>query len=61
MGFSRFASTEATIEDLVEEAQQVGQVEPEPAVQAAGIETAVDQGIVPLDHHEPLAFQAMHD
>ena len=59
-GFAYLGSTEAAIQDLVKEAQQVGQIEPEPAIETSRIETPIDERIMPLDHHKPFAFHAMH-
>jgi hypothetical protein len=59
--FTYLGSTEAAIQHLVEKSQEVGQVQPEAAVEAPGIETPVDERIMPLDHHETFAFQAMHE
>jgi len=36
----------------MEEAEQVGKVDPKPTIQTAGIETPIHQRIVTLDHHE---------
>jgi hypothetical protein len=44
----------------VEEAEQIGKVDPEPAIQTTGIKPPVYQRIVTLDHHKALAFQTVH-
>jgi hypothetical protein len=41
--------------------QQVGQIEPKAAVQATGIQPSVDKCVMPLDHHETVAFQTVHE
>jgi len=44
----------------MKKAEQVGKVDPKPAVQTAGIESPIHQRIVTLDHHEALTSQTMH-
>ena len=44
----------------MKETEQVGKVNPEPAIQTAGIESPIHQRIVTLDHHEALTFQTVH-
>jgi hypothetical protein len=40
--------------------QHIRQINPKPAVQTARKEPAIHERIVPLDHHEPFAFQTTH-
>jgi hypothetical protein len=40
--------------------QDIGEINPKPAVQTARKEPPIHERIVPLDHHEPFAFQATH-
>jgi hypothetical protein len=44
----------------MEEAEQIGKVDPEPAIQTTGIQSPVHQCIVTLDHHKALTFQTVH-
>jgi hypothetical protein len=44
----------------MKEAEQVSKVDPEPAIQTAGIKSPIHQRIVTFDHHEALTFQAVH-
>jgi hypothetical protein len=44
----------------MKKAEQVSKVDPEPAIQTAGIEAPIYQRIVTLDHHKTLASQTMH-
>jgi len=44
----------------MKEAEQVGKVDPEPAIQTTGIESPIHQRIVTLDHHEALTSQTVH-
>jgi hypothetical protein len=44
----------------MKKAKQVGQIDPEPAIKATGIDSPVDEGIVPFDHHEPFALETLH-
>jgi hypothetical protein len=53
-------ATQLAVDDLVEEPQEIGQVKPEPAIETPGSKTAVEQRVMPLYHHEPFAFQAIH-
>jgi hypothetical protein len=44
----------------MKKAEQVGKVDPEPAVKTAGVDSATHKSIVPFHHHEPLALEALH-
>jgi hypothetical protein len=44
----------------MEKTKQIGEVDPEPAIQTAGIETPIHERVVPLDHHEPFALETIH-
>jgi hypothetical protein len=44
----------------MKEAEQVGKINPEPAIQTTGVEASIHQRIVTLDHHESLASQTVH-
>jgi hypothetical protein len=44
----------------MKEAEEVGKINPKPAVQATGVQTPVHQRVMPLDHHEAFAFEAVH-
>src|SRR3970282_444048 len=44
----------------MEKAEQDGKINPEPAIQTAGIESPIYQRIVTLDHHESLTSQTVH-
>jgi len=44
----------------MKEAKQIGKVNPEAAIQTAGIESPIHERIMTLDHHEALAFQTIH-
>jgi hypothetical protein len=44
----------------MKETEQVSKVDPEPAIQTAGVEAPIYQRIVTLDHHEALASQTVH-
>jgi len=44
----------------MKKAEQVGKVDPKPAIQTAGIDSPVHQSIVTLDHHETFASQTVH-
>jgi hypothetical protein len=44
----------------MEKTKQIGEVDPKPAIQTAGIETPIHERVVPLHHHEPFAFETIH-
>jgi hypothetical protein len=44
----------------MEEPQEICQIEPESAVEAACVQPTVDERVMPLDHHEALALEAVH-
>jgi hypothetical protein len=44
----------------VEKPQQVSEIEPEAAIETTGIQPTVQERVMPLHHHEPFTFQAMH-
>jgi hypothetical protein len=44
----------------MEKPEQVGEINPESAVDAAGVDPSVHEGIVPLHHHESFALEALH-
>ena len=60
VGFMNPAAFHPAIDNLVKETEQIGQIDPEPAVEAAGVDSPAHESIVPLDHHKPSASEAMH-
>jgi hypothetical protein len=44
----------------MKETEQIGKINPESAIQTAGIESPVHQCIVTFDHHEALTSQTVH-
>jgi hypothetical protein len=40
--------------------EQIGKIDPEPAVEAASIDSSVEESIVSLHHHKPFALEALH-
>ena len=60
VGFAHFPAAHAAIDHLVKKPQHIRQINPKPAVQTARKEPAIHERIVPLDHHEPFAFQTTH-
>ncbi|NJN35914.1 MAG: hypothetical protein HC794_01295 [Nitrospiraceae bacterium] len=40
--------------------KQVGQINPKSTVEATGVDSPVDEGIVPFDHHKPFALETLH-
>jgi hypothetical protein len=60
-GFPNFRSPKSAVDDYVEKTMTVGEIDPEPAIQTAGVEAPIHQRVVPLDHHEPFALQTIHE
>src|SRR5207237_4973213 len=54
------SSAKPAVNNFVEETEQVGKIDPKPAIQTAGIESPIHQRIVTLDHHEAFASQTVH-
>lgn len=40
----------------MKEPEQVGQINPESTIQTTGVEAAIHERVVPLDHHKAFAF-----
>jgi hypothetical protein len=60
IGFSDFRTAHATFNNLMKEPQEVRQVDPKSAIQAAGVQSPIHERIVTLHHHESFASQAVH-
>jgi hypothetical protein len=59
-GFLNLTTFYAAINHFMKKAKEVGKIDPKPAVEAPGVNSPVHKGVVPLDHHEPFAFEALH-
>ena len=44
----------------MKKAEEVGQINPEAAIEAARIDPSIDEGIVPFHQHKPFALEALH-
>lgn len=44
----------------MKESKQISEIDPESAVEASGIDPAIEEGIVAFDHHKPSALEALH-
>jgi hypothetical protein len=44
----------------MKKSEEVGQIDPEPAIKAASVYPPVDEGIVAFHKHEPFALEALH-
>jgi hypothetical protein len=44
----------------VEKTEQIGKIDPKPAIQTAGIEPPIHQRIVTFNHHETVTSQTVH-
>jgi hypothetical protein len=60
-GFPNLGSPEPAIDHFVEKSKKIGQIDPKSTIQTACIQPTIHQRIVPLDHHETLAFQTIHN
>src|SRR4029077_1940880 len=58
--FPHLSSAKPAVNHLMEEAEQVGKVDPKPTIQTAGIESPIHQRIVTLDHHQTFDPQTVH-
>ena len=58
--FANFRAPPTVVQHLVQKSQPVGQVEPEPAVETARVETAAEKRVMPLHHHVSVAFETLH-
>jgi hypothetical protein len=45
----------------VEKSKKIGEINPEPAIQTAGVKAPIHERVMPLDHHEPFALQTIHE
>lgn len=60
-GFPNFGPPESAVDDLVEKSKKIGEIDPEPAIQTAGVKAPIHERVMPLDHHEPFALQTIHE
>lgn len=44
----------------MKETKKVGQINPESTVEASGIDSAIQEGVMAFDHHKPSALEALH-
>jgi hypothetical protein len=44
----------------VKESKKIGEIDPKSAIEAPRIQTPIHERIVPLDHHETFALEAIH-
>ncbi|HSC57795.1 MAG TPA: hypothetical protein VLC51_11360 [Nitrospira sp.] len=45
----------------MEKSKKIGEIDPEPAIQTAGVKAPIHERVMPLDHHEPFALQTIHE
>jgi hypothetical protein len=45
----------------MKKSKKIGEIDPEPAIQTAGVKAPIHQRVMPLDHHEPFALQTIHE
>lgn len=58
--FTHFITFPPAINHFVKKPEEVGQVNPEPAIEAPGVNPSVDEGIVTFHEHEPFALETLH-
>lgn len=44
----------------MKKSKEVGQINPEPTIEASSVDSAIEEGVVAFDHHEPSALEALH-
>jgi len=44
----------------MKESEQIGEVDPKSTIEATCVDSAIEQRIMPLHHHEPFALEALH-
>lgn len=58
--FPHFITFPPTIKNFMKKPEKVSQINPEPAIEAAGVYPPVHEGIVTFHHHKPSALEALH-
>ena len=58
--FPHFITFPPTIKNFMKKPEKVSQINPEPAIEAAGVYPPVHEGIVTFHHHKPSAPEALH-
>jgi hypothetical protein len=59
-GFPNLRAPEPAIDDFVEKSKKIGEIDPKSAIETTGIEPAVHERIVPLDHHKAFTLETIH-
>lgn len=59
-GFTHFITFPPTINHFMEKPEEVGQINPEPAIETARVNPTIDEGIMALHQHKTLALEALH-
>jgi hypothetical protein len=44
----------------MKKSEEIGQINPEPAIETASVQPPIDESIVALHQHEPFALEALH-
>ena len=58
--FTHFITFPPTINNFMKKAEEVGQINPKPAIDATSVNPAIDEGIVAFYQHKPFALEALH-
>jgi len=44
----------------MEKPEQIGEINPKSAIEATGVDSAIEHRVMPLHHHKPFALEALH-
>jgi hypothetical protein len=58
--FTHFITFPPTINNFMKKPEEVGQINPEPAIEAACVNPTIDEGIVAFHQHKPFALETLH-
>ena len=58
--FTHFITFPPTINNFMKKSEEVGQINPEPTIEATSVYPSVDEGIVALHEHKPFALETLH-
>jgi hypothetical protein len=58
--FPNLITFSPAINDFVKESKKVSQINPESTIEASGVDSAIEEGVMTFDHHKPSALEALH-
>jgi hypothetical protein len=59
-GLTHLITFSPTINNFMKKPEEVGQINPEPAIKATRVNPAIDESIVAFHQHKSLALEALH-